>query len=60
MLRKMTKERFVKRMLEDIAAREQAEADAKLEALERKRRLQFIVTDYKHDKINERYRKYRR
>ena len=56
MLRKMTKERFVKRMLEDIAAREQAKVDAKLEALERKRRLQFIVTDYRHDLINRHYK----
>ena len=56
MLRKMTKEEFVQRMLEDIAAREQAEADAKLEELEKKRRLRFILTDYRHNLINQHYR----
>lgn len=56
MLRKMTKEEFVRRMLEDIAAREQAEADAKLEELEKKRRLRFILTDYRHNLINQHYR----
>ena len=56
MLRKMTKEEFVQRMLEDIAAREQAEADAKLEELEKKRRLQFLLTDYRHNLINRHYR----
>ena len=43
-------------MLEDIAAREQAEADARLEELEKKRRLRFILTDYRHNLINQHYR----
>lgn len=61
MPRKMTKERLVKRMLEDIAAREQAETDERIERfeqLEQARRRRYMILDYKWRILNQFHRKY--
>ncbi len=61
MPRKMTKEQFVRRMLEDIAAREQAETDERIdrfEQLEQARRRRYVILDYKWHILNQFHRKY--
>ena len=61
MPRKMMKAEFVRRMLEDIAAREQAETEERIERfeqLEQARRRRYMILDYKWDILNQFHRKY--